>query len=103
MRDSPLRGHVHTAPGRMQGESEGRPAAAAPGSGAISGDGEGRRRCGRLPGVLGQVLRVRTKFWPVALVQFSWFVETSRQLKLIGDWRISEVPVIWTEVAPVSV
>jgi hypothetical protein len=32
-----------------------------------------------------QALRVRTKFWPVALVQLSWLVEIIRQLKLIGD------------------
>ena len=48
-----------------------------------------------------QVRRVSTKFWPDELVQFNWLVETMRQLKPIGDWRISEVPVISTEVAPV--
>ena len=42
-----------------------------------------------------------TKFWPDELVQFNWLVETIRQLKPIGDWRISEVPLISTEVAPV--
>ena len=48
-----------------------------------------------------QTLRVSTKFWPVALVQLSWLVETRRQLKLIVDCRISEVPWISTAVAPV--
>ena len=28
-----------------------------------------------------QVRRVRTKFWPDELVQFSWLVDTIRQLK----------------------
>jgi hypothetical protein len=49
----------------------------------------------------GQVRRVRTKFWPDELVQFNWLVDTMRQLKPMGDWRISDVPVISTEVAPV--
>ena len=52
---------------------------------------------------LVQVRRVSTKFWPEALVQLSWLVETIRQLKLTGVWRISEVPLICTEVAPVIV
>lgn len=47
--------------------------------------------------------RVRTKFWPAALVQLSWLVETIRQLKLTGVWRISDVPWISTEVGPVMV
>ena len=42
--------------------------------------------------------RVRVNCWLVELVQFSWLTEISRQLKLIGDWRISEVPLICTEV-----
>ena len=37
--------------------------------------------------------------WPAELVQFSCLGEASRQLKLIGDWRITEVPVIWTVFA----
>lgn len=61
----------------------------------------GRRPAGM--GALVQVRRVRTKFWPEALVQLSWLVETIRQLKLTGVWRISEVPLICTEVAPVIV
>lgn len=48
-----------------------------------------------------QTRRVSTKFWPDEEVQFNWLVETSRQLKLTGVWRISEVPLISTEVAPV--
>lgn len=48
-----------------------------------------------------QTRRVRVNCWLVELVQFSWLAEISRQLKLIGDWRISEVPLIWTELAPV--
>jgi len=52
--------------------------------------------------MIRQPRRVRTKFCPVALVQLSWLVETRRQLKLMPVWRISEVPVISTEVAPVS-
>jgi hypothetical protein len=31
---------------------------------------------------LVQVRRVSTKFWPLALVQLSWLVDTIRQLKL---------------------
>ena len=50
-----------------------------------------------------QARRVSTKFWPLALVQLSWLVEIIRQLKLTGVWRISEVPWISTEVAPVMV
>ena len=50
-----------------------------------------------------QVRLVSTKFWPLELVQLSWLVETIRQLKLTGVWRISEVPLIWTDVAPVMV
>lgn len=46
---------------------------------------------------------VSTKFCPLALVQLSWLVETIKQLKLIGVWRISEVPWISTEVPPVMV
>lgn len=50
-----------------------------------------------------QVRRVSTKFWPAELVQLSWLVDTIRQLKLTGVWRISEVPLICTDVAPVIV
>jgi len=50
-----------------------------------------------------QARRVSTKFWPLALVQLSWLIETIRQLKLTGVWRISEVPWISTEVGPVMV
>ncbi len=50
-----------------------------------------------------QVRLVSTKFWPLELVQLSWLVEIIRQLKLTGVWRISEVPLIWTDVAPVMV
>ena len=46
---------------------------------------------------------VRVNCWPAELVQFSWLAEISRQLKLIGDWRISEVPLICTELAPVRI
>lgn len=51
--------------------------------------------------LLAQVRRVSTKFCPLTLVQLSCEVEINKQLKLIGVWRISEVPWIWTEVPPV--
>lgn len=51
--------------------------------------------------VWAQVRRVSTKFCPLTLVQLSCEVEINKQLKLIGVWRISEVPWIWTEVPPV--
>lgn len=47
---------------------------------------------------LGQLRRVSTKFWPAWLVQLSWLIETRRQLNAIGDWRISDVPLISIEV-----
>ena len=50
-----------------------------------------------------QTRRVSTKFWPAELVQFSWLVDTIRQLKLTAVWRISDVPLICTDVAPVIV
>lgn len=65
------------------------------------------RRCGRSIKDAGrlrrsasfdQLRRVSTKFWPAWLVQLSWLIETSRQLKAIGDWRISDVPLISIEV-----
>ena len=52
---------------------------------------------------LVQTRRVSTKFWPLELVQLSWLVETIRQLKLTAVWRISDVPLICTDVAPVIV
>ncbi len=52
---------------------------------------------------LAQVRRVSTKFWPLELVQLSWLVDTIRQLKLTAVWRISDVPLICTDVAPVMV
>lgn len=51
----------------------------------------------------GQARRVSTKFWPDEEVQFNWLVDTSRQLKLTGVWRINDVPLISTEVGPVIV
>lgn len=50
-----------------------------------------------------QARLVSTNCWPAELVQLSCLAETSRQLKLIGDWRISEVPLICTDVGLVSV
>jgi len=40
-------------------------------------------------------------FWPPELVQLSWLMDTSRQLKAIGCCLINEVPLISTEVGPV--
>lgn len=79
------------------------------GSNCYGGEAPGRlpgrqgAQRGALTADIAQARRVRTKFWPAALVQFNWLVDTSKQLKLIGDWRISEVPVISTEVGPVNV
>ena len=53
----------------------------------------------RCSGSAGQARLFSTKFWPPDEVQLSWLVEISRQLKLIGCWRISDVPVICTDVA----
>ena len=66
-------------------------------------DGGLRRHPCQLKICSRQARRVSTKFWPLALVQLSWLVEIIRQLKLTGVWRISEVPWISTEVAPVMV
>ena len=62
----------------------------------------------RLPGVIRhrigkrQALRTSVNCWPAELVQFNCFGEASRQLKLIGDWRITELPVICT-VLPATI
>lgn len=50
-----------------------------------------------------QARLVSANCWPAELVQLSCLAETSRQLKLIGDWRISDVPLICTDVGLVSV
>lgn len=92
-----LSGHVHIAFQSMQAEI------------GISFAGARRRRLEAAAlvqsqfGIELQVRLVSTKFCPLALVQLSWLVETIKQLKLIGVWRISEVPWISTEVPPVMV
>ena len=75
-------------------------------SGACTRWAGGLKR-GVVPAVAGTNSRqaerlVSVNCWLVPLVQFSWLAEISRQLKLIGDWRISEVPLICTELAPVK-
>lgn len=92
-----LLGYVHIAFQSMQAEI------------GISFAGARRRRLEAAAlvqskfGIGFQVRLVSTKFCPLALVQLSWLVETIRQLKLIGVWRISDVPWISTEVPPVMV
>jgi len=50
-----------------------------------------------------QERRVNTKFFPAASVQLSWLMDTNKQFVWIGVWRINEVPVISSDVAPVMV
>jgi hypothetical protein len=95
--------HVHIPNFRMQGRIGNEKPAYLPGmasgrAGSLKGDAvpaEAGLECRQA------VRRVRVNCWPAELVQLSWLAEISRQLKLIGDWRISDVPLIWTELAPV--